>query len=215
MAFTLVRGPASRGDTIGSLVFGRAVTFDGTITADHSDEVDLTTHPVEDDVDVTDHVQKKQPTLTLTGMVTNTPINATAATEADRAILAYEALLGLLGEEVTVTTAIRVYPNVVLTSVGVPRQQGGRQLNALQFAVAFRQVVKASPVFVKFDPAILEDDEDDERAPAASGASEAERGAQESEPTAEEVERGSTTGIDLLTTIGGEDVLGGAAPIGG
>ena len=160
-----------------------------------------------------DHVQKKQPTLSLTGMVSNTPLDATALTETGRAVMAYEALLSMLGEEVTVATTVRLYPSMIVTTVGLPRSDP-QSLNALSFRVEFRQIKKVAPVFVKFDPSILEDDDDDERAPADSGASETERGAQEESPTEEEEEQAQTVGVQgldiLFNAFGGGDFLGGA-----
>lgn len=52
------------------------VEFDCTTGEEHTQTAEVTEHPVEEGVDIVDHSRPKLAQLTLTGTITNTPINA-------------------------------------------------------------------------------------------------------------------------------------------
>lgn len=53
-----------------------AVEFDCTGTEDHTQAAEVTEHPVEEGVDIADHVRPRLMQLSLTGTITNTPVNS-------------------------------------------------------------------------------------------------------------------------------------------
>ena len=55
------------------LRFG-VLEFDASISETHTDESDVTEHPVEDGSNITDHVRLLPNTFEMSGMITNTPL---------------------------------------------------------------------------------------------------------------------------------------------
>lgn len=150
-----------------SLVFKNGHTkidsleLDVTISESHTGEVEITEHPVEEGFSVADHARPKQNNLTLTGLVSNTPISAdqkkrtvevsgikletTALKDQIQGVAGYaenaETVLRNLkdtGKVITVYTHIRTYQNMILASLSIPRD--GRTGDALQFTATFRQI---------------------------------------------------------------------------
>jgi hypothetical protein len=64
----------TRGASTGLLA---VLEFDCTPTENHEASVEITEHPVEVGVNMTDHAKPNQRVITLEGMITNTPINET------------------------------------------------------------------------------------------------------------------------------------------
>ena len=81
----------------------QVVEFDAVTREGHSNPAGTTDHPVEGGVDFTDHYRRLQDELTISGVVTDTPIVVDASTNAgapntggdtkERAISAYNFLL--------------------------------------------------------------------------------------------------------------------------
>src|SRR5271166_4905146 len=141
-----------------------SITLDASIKEMHHSEVDSTDSPVEEGVDITDHLRAKPDMVTITGMVTNFPLvapaanrlggttqfpsqtgqgiqvpsNVTAAWSPGRAETAYIDLLALKAAAtlVTVVTGLRVYQNMALKSLDVPRE--AKIGEALEFTAVFK-----------------------------------------------------------------------------
>lgn len=150
-----------------SLVFKNGHTkidsleLDVTISESHQGEVEITEHPIEDGANISDHARNKQDTLTLTGLVSNTPISAdqkkrtvefsgytfetTALKDQLQGVAGYaenaETILRSLKNSrkiITVYTHIRTYQNMIMSSLVIPRD--GQTGDALQFTATFKQI---------------------------------------------------------------------------
>lgn len=138
-----------------------AIILDAALTEHHTGEVEVTEHPVEEGFNITDHSRPKPDSLTLEGIVSNTPLSTTqqrriidsrgqrleTATAEDQvqgepgyAEAAYVKLRDLrdTGKVITVVTGLRTYDNMVMVSLSIPRD--GRTGDALRFSAGFRQV---------------------------------------------------------------------------
>lgn len=132
------------------------IVLDASIKELHHSETDSTDSPVEKGVDITDHVRAKPDTVTITGMVTNFPLDAgegpitqsfngftmtsAAAWVPGTAEGAYLDLLALKDNPslIQVITQLRVYQNMVLKSLDVPRDaQIGE---SVQFTVVLKEI---------------------------------------------------------------------------
>lgn len=118
------------------------VVFDATVREVHSQENQITDHPVESGSDITDHVIRRPERLQLQGIVSGTPINLVSVgplAEA-RPQAAFEELSRLRreGELVTVTTSLKIYPDMLIEALTVERSTG--QGRALHFSLQLRQV---------------------------------------------------------------------------
>lgn len=138
-----------------------SIRFDATLQETHQDSSDITEHPVEEGFNVSDHIRQKPPTLTLTGIISNTPLSSeqaqrvvsagggvTVTTKASAARpegatgyaqKAYSELRSLaVGQLVRVVTATRTYENMAIADITVPRDP--RTGDALFFQIQLRQV---------------------------------------------------------------------------
>lgn len=127
--------------------------IDVTTSEDHTFDAVVTDYPVEKGSDKSDHIQNKQPVVTMEGVVTDTPLAAMilerlAAGDkvpgAQRGTLpSVDALAKLLEvrearQPVTITTSLKTFENMALTQLQLPRMSGeGR---ALRFSATFRQM---------------------------------------------------------------------------
>lgn len=149
--------------------------IDAALSEEIAAEAEVTSFPVESGADITDNVKLNPITVTITGVVSDTPIGEieekraaaaaeTAEKQAARAML--KSMLGafddmtrglstppyLPSEEalsklerirdgrapVTITTSLRTYDNMVMTSLSIPRS--GETGRALEFTATFQQV---------------------------------------------------------------------------
>lgn len=120
-----------------SLLFGKkyakstigGITLDATISEDHEFNSRVTNFPVEFGGDISDHIIKEPETLQITGVVSDTPLAILASF--NRSIDAFNRLIQIYEnrERITVITGIRVYTDMVMTSLQVPRSvQTGQSL---------------------------------------------------------------------------------------
>ena len=110
-----------------------AHTFDSRITSD----------PVEDGADITDNIQELPDSITLTGIVSDTPFGQLAERRAPSEINSMIALNILkqvrsAREPVTIETNLDVYEDMALERLSVP--QNAQTGDALQFTATFRKV---------------------------------------------------------------------------
>ena len=127
-----------------------SMSFDCVDDERHHWSNDITAYPTEGGIDITDNIRPKQRELTLTGFISNTPVQAvldTLTSFADsflngrkRTADAYNQLKALseLKVPVTVTTRYEVYENMGLADVAVVRT--AENGDALVVDLVFRQI---------------------------------------------------------------------------
>lgn len=137
----------------------RTIAIDGypidvAISEEHKFETEVTEYPVESGSDITDHVRKKPNEVTLEGIVSDTPL---AATILERLASGDRVLTGLLSEAtasldalaklmeirdarkpVTISTSLKTFESMVLTTLTVPRANGDGR--ALRFHATFKEI---------------------------------------------------------------------------
>lgn len=150
MALTLIYQPTiAKIDTI---------ELDASISESHVGEVEVTEHPVEQGANISDHARPKPETLSIEGVVSNTPVSrkqvlkiqngiGSAESNADDvrfrpewAESAYTKLRSLKdsGILVTVVTKLRTYTNMALKNLSVPRNAQTGEV--LRFTAQFLQI---------------------------------------------------------------------------
>lgn len=131
------------------------VVIDAALRETHTRKSEVTSYPVEKGADVTDHVRRLPRELEIEGIVSDTPLglaliarNVTLGDEevADASaqpysVEAWQALEAIHDASlpVTVTTSLRLYTNMVMESLVVPRD--AKTGAALRFTATFREVV--------------------------------------------------------------------------
>lgn len=126
--------------------------IDAIVTEDHSFDSDVTDLPVETGADITDNARAKPIMISLDCVVSDTPIGRmvdvrnteTADDDAELQFLpsddAYYRMIAIRNarEPVTLETSLGVFPNMMMTSMVVPRNaQNGE---ALRFRVTFKEI---------------------------------------------------------------------------
>lgn len=147
-------------------VEGAAIEVDAVISERHSAQVELTKHPVESGVSPTDHARLLPQKLRLEAMVTNTPLNqvdrdfrgvsgdasssgAPGATGYAQRVLAELDKIRTDRGLIVISTPVRVYRRMMLTSIEVPRDS--KTADALRITLEFEELR-----IVKTDVAKLE-----------------------------------------------------------
>lgn len=117
--------------------------LDLSLVEDHTRTSDITSHPVERGSDFTDHIKPRRPVVTMTGVVSNTPIGRIAIERGETTRPsddAYAVLKRLheAGDVFVVTTELENYEDMAIDSLSIPRSaQIG---DSLQFDVTFKQL---------------------------------------------------------------------------
>lgn len=130
-----------------SVLFGRkyaraqvgVIAIDATLSEDHEYTARVTSFPVENGELVSDHIINEPEKLNLVGLVTDTPLNILLGF--NRSITAFNRLIDIHRnkEIVTVVTGIKVYTNMVMTSLNVPRDLSTGQ--SLTFNMQFQKII--------------------------------------------------------------------------
>lgn len=146
-----------------NLVFSRTqaqigtVVLDASLSEQHTSTNEVTDHPVEQGVNIVDHVRPKPDTLKLEGLVSNNPLPAAgaqptpitmggvtfesrSAATPEAAGTAYRDLLNLKENAtlLTVVTGLRTYDNMVIESLDVPRD--AKTGAVLRFTCSLKQI---------------------------------------------------------------------------
>lgn len=114
------------------------VELDVTISENHTFNARATNFPVETGGDVTDHIINDPDILNLSGIVSDTPLNIFSFFT--RSIDAFNRLLDIHNKRqpVTVVTGLKVYQNMVMITMDVPRTiQTGQSLT---FNLTFQNI---------------------------------------------------------------------------
>ena len=136
-----------------SLLFGGnrktkigVLELDASITELHEFENVVTAYPVEDGGEVADHIYMKPDTVMVQGFVTNSPplIFDITLGRSDRVGDALETLLTIRNnrELVTVVTGLKVYNNMALKRLSIPRTRTTG--NSIRFTADFVKVTKVA-----------------------------------------------------------------------
>lgn len=124
--------------------------IDASVSESHEFSSEVTQYPVEQGGAVTDNIRPKPIVVTIEGIVSDTPIGGVAAlrhvgargdgktTPSSEALAALEAIR-LARDPVTITTTLRTFDNMVMTSLSVPRDAATGA--ALRFSATFQQII--------------------------------------------------------------------------
>jgi len=112
-----------------SLIYGRkyaqskvgTVSFDTMVTEEHRYTSRVTNYPVENGTIVSDHIINQPDVVVLSGLVTDTPLSILAPY--NRSVAAFNALIEIHRKRqvVTVVTGIKVYYDMAIVTLDVPR----------------------------------------------------------------------------------------------
>jgi hypothetical protein len=131
------------------------VQFDASVSEVHTDEMEITDHPVEEGSDISDHIRKMPITIEMNGVITNNPIVFLASVRAkspvttdisttqDRVGTGYDKLREIQesGELIDVATSLRDYNNMVIQSLSISRDVSTG--NILDATLTLREIIIA------------------------------------------------------------------------
>lgn len=145
------------------------VLLDASVSETHTSSANITSHPVEQGANITDHVHREPDSITIQGVISNTPtrfpegvvgvalirsvVNLVSGVSNDLAKTAYDQLRQLVeGKElIKIATTLREYNDMLLENLTVTRDSDNG--DCLNFTVTARQVrliktssVSASPI---------------------------------------------------------------------
>lgn len=146
--------------------------FDLVDSESWEDPIDWTDFPVESGISITDHGVIQPVKLTLSGVVTDSPLPPSIPT-LQRARRAYEALIDIAKRRnlVTVVTGVRVLENMAIESVALARDPATGK--AVRPVVSLREVRIVQSVTVAIPPEILNPPVEPDASSAADAGSQA------------------------------------------
>lgn len=115
------------------------ITFDTMVSEEHKFSSRVTYYPVESGTIVSDHILNQPDVVILSGLVTDTPLNIFATF--NRSVAVFNTLIQLHERRavVDIVTGIKVYKNMAITSIDVPRTVKTGQ--TLTFNIEFQKIV--------------------------------------------------------------------------
>ena len=135
-----------------SLLFGKkyqkgkigSVELDVTMREDHRYSSRVTNYPVEEGSTLSDHIINEPAEITLEGIVTDSPLSILSFF--NRSVDAFNQFVEIheKRELVTVVTGLKIYPNMAITSLNVPRDL--RTGQSLKFTIELQNVILDSSV---------------------------------------------------------------------
>lgn len=141
-----------------SLLFGKkyarttisSVLLDAVISEDHSYNSRVTNYPIESGLIISDHIISEPDTLQITGIVSDTPLSIFAPF--NNSVNAFDQLVEIQKrkERITVVTGIKVYTDMVITSLQIPR--GIESGQSLTFVIDMQKVILDSSVRFNLNP---------------------------------------------------------------
>lgn len=125
------------------------VTFDTMVSEEHKFTSRVTYYPIESGTIISDHIINQPDIVILSGLVTDTPLNLFAPF--NRSVSAFDSLLRLHRnrEVVDVVTGIKIYKNMAITSLDVPRTI--RTGQTLTFNIELQRIIFDDTVTEFFD----------------------------------------------------------------
>jgi hypothetical protein len=115
------------------------IFLDATIDENHSFTSNVTSYPVESGSNISDHIFNNPEKVNITGIVSDTPLNIFIPF--NRSIDSFNVLLRMFYNKdiITLITGIKIYTNMVMTSLNVPRDV--RTGESLTFTMEFKRVI--------------------------------------------------------------------------
>ena len=119
--------------------------IDASITESHEFDSDVTDFPVETGSSITDNVRPKPIVVTIDGIVSDTPLGTISGVRTGTdALPSADALAALLAirdarQPISITTSLKSFPSMVLTTLAVPRDATTGA--ALRFSATFTEVL--------------------------------------------------------------------------
>ncbi len=145
--------------------------FDVVMTEDHTWASEVTSNPVEDGEPVCDHVQRKADTLSISGVISNASLQrwkgyfweklSELLTRESDVQIAFDKLRQIMDDRqpVTVYTRYRTYPDMVMTSLSIPRKR--EDGDAIEFTASFTHVRRVSTLLVDSEEAGINPEQSD------------------------------------------------------
>jgi len=149
---------------IGSLL------IDARLDEVHSLSNDVTQYPTEVGFHITDNVRATPLLFTMTGMITNAPIDPKSIISdfgENRAANAYDELLRLYyGKEiVSIQTTLELYDDMIISNLNIPKNSSIG--DELRFTATFKQIIKARTEFSLITIEDVSDSDDPNRSKRA------------------------------------------------
>ena len=143
MVLSLLYGSNSPGKKYAqSSITGRTlgtIAFDTMVQEEHRYSSRVTYFPVENGSIISDHIINQPDIVVLSGLISDTPINIFAPF--NRSIAAFNTLVSLheRREIVNVVTGIKIYPNMAIVSLDIPRTMKTGQ--TLTFNIELQRII--------------------------------------------------------------------------
>ena len=132
------------------------LTLDVATVVDHGFSSEVTTHPVSEGEDISDHVTPQADVITITGIISRTPINPAIALEQlsnSRYQRAFDKLRDLKERPrlITLLTQRRQYDDMVLTSINITDDAATG--DSIQFTATFQHIRQVQVLVTRFSDA--------------------------------------------------------------
>ena len=152
------------------------IFIEATVRETHAAQAQITTHPVEEGLDVADYIRSEPKAISIDAAFSNQPFcdqyfdefndGIFAGTDQTRVQAAWEAFLNLIDgvprrETFTVTTGLRVYDNMALQSVGT--SQDVNNPDAIVISCTFIEVRTVRSAFTTVPARRIQDGETQQR----------------------------------------------------
>lgn len=143
MALSILYGKKYAKSQIGTVI------FDTTVMEEHKFSSRITNYPIENGTIISDHIINDPDSISLSGIVSDTPINILASS--NRSIDAFNKLVDLhrKREVFDVVTGIRVYRNMAITTLNIPRNIKTGQ--SLTFNIELQRIIYSDPSQIQMD----------------------------------------------------------------
>lgn len=133
MVLSILYGKKYRQGSVGS------IELDVTLREDHKYNSRVTTYPIEEGSTLSDHIINEPDIVVLEGIVTDTPLGFLSLF--NRSVDTFNRLIQIheRREIVTLVTGLKVYPNMTITNLEVPREV--RTGQSLRFIIELQEVI--------------------------------------------------------------------------
>lgn len=128
---------------------------DVTTSQSHNFEWVATQNPVENGTTITDHVRRLPDVLTIEGLIVDTPLFPPVPIFTNRAQKEFQKLLSFADarEPVFVATSLRIYPDMIITRIGVSRDSSTGGAVPVSLTLQEIQISSANTVQALIDEA--------------------------------------------------------------
>lgn len=115
-----------------------AISFDATLTEQHTRDAEATEYPIESGALITDHVRTKPDRLTMDAIISNTQPGIARVSDYAEGIYEQLRLLQENATLVTALTTLRTYEHMVIESLSVTRT--AKEAGAVHLSIGLKQV---------------------------------------------------------------------------